>query len=96
MAVPFDMGVCELWEGEDLSVHDIRLRAKVATCAACGEKRGVSLPSKTTGAPVKSTINHKRTRKNDNRPKFEVASDFHLRIRKARRRLNLGPRLGRD
>ena len=37
--------------------------AKVVACAACSEKRGVSLPSKTTGAPVKSIINHKRTRK---------------------------------
>ena len=88
--VPCDMGVCELCGKGRTSVFTIFVSgAKVAACAACSEKRGVSLPSKTTGAPVKSTINHKRTRKNDNRPKFEVASDFHLRIRKAREALGI-------
>ena len=84
------MGVCELCGKGRTSVFTIFVSgAKVAACAACSEKRGVSLPSKTTGAPVKATINHKRTRKNDNRPKFEVASDFHLRIRKAREALGI-------
>ena len=88
--VPCTMGVCELCGRAKTSVFTIFVSgARVAACATCSEKRGVSLPNKTVGMPGKSTLGHRSTRKNDNRPKLEVARDFHLRIRKAREALGI-------
>jgi len=87
---PNVMGVCELCGKGRTSVFTIFVSgARVAACAACSEKRGVSLPSKTTGASSKASLGSGSTRKNNKRPKFEVATDFHLRIRKAREAIGI-------
>ena len=78
------MGVCELCGKENTGVFNILVSgAQISACATCSTKRGFSIPSRETDrarTSVKSPIS--KTRKT--RPTFEVASDFHIRIRRAR------------
>ena len=83
--IPSIMGVCELCGRGNTSVFTIFVSgAKVAACKTCSEKRGVSIPSRSTGSQTNAGPS---TGFSDKQPEVEVrvAGDFHLRIRNARR-----------
>ena len=76
--------MCELCGKENTGVFNILVSgAQISACATCSTKRGFSIPSRETGRTRPSTKSPiSRARKT--RPTFEAASDFHIRIRKAR------------
>ena len=77
--------MCELCGKENAGVFNILVSgARISACATCSTKRGFSIPSRETGRTRPSTKSPiSRARKT--RPTFEAASDFHIRIRKARK-----------
>ena len=78
------MGVCELCGKENTGVFNILVSgAQISACATCSSKRGFSFPSKQSiGQRAHGNTSISRPRKN--RPTFEAATNFHIRIRKGR------------
>lgn len=88
--IPSIMGVCELCGRGNTSVFTIFVSgAKVAACKTCSEKRGVSIPSRSSGSQTNAGPSTRGSRTSNQRSKFEVAGDFHLRIRNARERMGI-------
>jgi uncharacterized protein (TIGR00270 family) len=78
------MGVCELCGKENTGVFNILVSgAQISACVACSTKRGFSIPSRETDR-ARSSVKSPISRARKARPTFEAASDFHIRIRKAR------------
>ena len=76
--------MCELCGKENTGVFNILVSgAQISACATCSTKRGFSIPSRETGR-TRPSIKSPISRARKTRPTFEAASDFHIRIRKAR------------
>ena len=78
------MGVCELCGKENTGVFNILVSgAQISACATCSSKRGFSIPSKEQNRS-RTSGNTTISRPRNNRPTFEAATNFHIRIRKGR------------
>ena len=76
--------MCELCGKENTGVLNILVSgAQISACTTCSAKRGFSIPSRETDR-TRSTVKSPISRVRKTRPTFEAASDFHIRIRKAR------------